>query len=96
MKEPRPPTSVAMTFGRVLRAARKAAHLTQEQLAGLADLDRTYPSLIERGLRTPAGGVLLRIAAALNTPATQLIERLEGQLLDIHGSARDRKQNLSH
>jgi transcriptional regulator with XRE-family HTH domain len=37
--------SVAVAFGRSLRDARKKIGVTQEQLAELADLDRTYPSL---------------------------------------------------
>lgn len=42
---------VAEAFGIVLRTVRDAAGLSQEQLAEAADVDRTYPSLLERGLR---------------------------------------------
>jgi hypothetical protein len=42
---------VALAFGGVLRIAREGAHSTQEALAERADIDRTYPSLLERGLR---------------------------------------------
>ena len=55
---------VAETFGIVLRTARDAAGLSQEQLAEAADVDRTYPSLLERGLRQPTLYVILRLAAA--------------------------------
>jgi transcriptional regulator with XRE-family HTH domain len=57
---------VAEAFGIVLRTARDAAGLSQEQLAEAANVDRTYPSLLERGLRQPTLCMLLRLASALN------------------------------
>jgi transcriptional regulator with XRE-family HTH domain len=57
---------VAVAFGAVLRTARDAAGLSQEQLAEKADLDRTYPSLMERGLRNPTLCVILRLASAVD------------------------------
>jgi transcriptional regulator with XRE-family HTH domain len=56
---------VAVAFGRVLRTARDTAGLSQEQLAEAADVDRTYPSLLERGLRQPTLHMLLRLASAV-------------------------------
>jgi transcriptional regulator with XRE-family HTH domain len=62
---------VALAFGAILRTARSDAGLTQEILAERAELDRTYPSLLERGLRTPTLGVVLRVGNALRIePAT--------------------------
>jgi len=57
----------------VLRELRQQRGLTQETLAELADLDRTYPSLLERGLRTPTLAVVLRLANALETEPSRLI-----------------------
>ena len=56
---------VANAFGNVLKTLRDGAGLSQETLAEKADLDRTYPSLLERGLRTPTLGMFFRIADAL-------------------------------
>lgn len=75
---------VAREFGAILRAARTAAGLTQEVLAQRADCDRTFPSLLERGLRTPTLTVLIEIAHALGVePAyfvSETLKRLrEGQ-----------------
>lgn len=64
---------VARRFGSVLRELRQQRGLTQEALAELADLDRTYPSLLERGLRTPTLAVILRLANALETTPSRLI-----------------------
>ena len=69
--------NVARALGRVLREARLAAGLTQEALAAEADIDRTYPSLLERGLREPTLEVFLRLADALHlTPAELLAATL--------------------
>lgn len=40
-------------FGSVLRELRTQVGLTQEQLGFECDLDRTFISLLERGLRQP-------------------------------------------
>ena len=57
---------VAVAFGTVLRTARDAVGLSQEQLAEAADVDRMYPSLLERGLRQPTLHMLLRLAGAVD------------------------------
>ena len=62
----------ARAFGQALRAARKERGITQEQLAETGDFDRTYPSLLERGLRTPTFFVILSLAESLNIDAVAL------------------------
>jgi len=57
---------VARAFGQVLRKKRRAAGLTQEELMLRARLDRTYGSLLERGLRCPTLDVVGRLAAAMS------------------------------
>lgn len=61
---------VAAAFGAVLKTARAGAGVTQEKLAELADIDRTYPSLLERGRREPGLGVVIRLGEALQAPFT--------------------------
>ena len=51
-------------IGEVIRNFRRSKGLSQEVLSGLADLDRTHYSKIERGLRTPTVGTLFKIAHA--------------------------------
>jgi transcriptional regulator with XRE-family HTH domain len=69
-------------FGATLRAARDKQGVTQDQLAIRCAFDRTYPSLLERGLRQPTLHTLLRLADALDIGATELvaetISRLRG------------------
>lgn len=66
-----------LAFGKVLRAVRKEAGLTQEQLAHAADLDRTFVSLMERGGRQPTVRVLFRLATALGVSPSHLIQLTE-------------------
>jgi transcriptional regulator with XRE-family HTH domain len=62
----------ARAFGQVLRDARLARGITQEQLAETGNLDRTYPSLLERGLRTATFLVILTLAEGLSTDPVAL------------------------
>lgn len=59
---------VARAFGAALRAARQAQGVSQWELAERGDLDRTYPSLIERGERRPTLYMVLRLAEMLEIP----------------------------
>lgn len=74
----------ARAFGQALRAARLARGITQEQLADTGDFDRTYPSLLERGLRTPTFFVMLSLAEGLNIEPLTLFRdamaRVRGQV----------------
>ena len=69
-------------FGAVLRGRRIAMRLSQEELAGLAGLHRTFISLIERGQRNPSLDVIRKLALALDTTATSLVSEVEQQLAD--------------
>ena len=64
---------IARAFGLALRAARVERGLTQERLCELCGIDRTYPSLVERGLRCPTVAMLLRFASALRIDPAWLI-----------------------
>ncbi|MDR3427873.1 helix-turn-helix transcriptional regulator [Silvimonas sp.] len=56
--------AILAELGRRIRAQRKAAGLTQEQLALVAGLDRSYCGSVERGERNITFTVLCRLAAA--------------------------------
>jgi transcriptional regulator with XRE-family HTH domain len=68
---------LASRFGAVLRELRIAAGLTQEGLAAQCDLDRTYVSLLERGLRQPTLTTIFTLAAQLGTKPSAIIGRVE-------------------
>ncbi len=76
---------VAIAFAGALKLARNGAAISQEKLAEVADIDRTYPSLLERGLRQPTLAVLIAVAHALEIePAllvTMTVERLRREVV---------------
>jgi len=51
--------------------------LSQEGLADLAGMHRTYVSEIERGLRNPSFRNLFKLAVALDIPLSDLIAQAE-------------------
>ena len=55
----------AELIGKVIQDLRKSRGMSQEVLSGLAGLDRTHYSKIERGLRSPTIDTLFKIAHAL-------------------------------
>ena len=66
-----------IVFGGVLRQFRKDINFSQEKLAQESGLDRTYISLLERGLRQPTLTSLLKLAAALGVSAVDLVDKVE-------------------
>ena len=67
----------AAQIGEVIRTCRVRRGLSQEVLSGLAGLDRTHYSKIERGLRSPTIDTFFKIAQALDMPPHQLMKELE-------------------
>jgi transcriptional regulator with XRE-family HTH domain len=68
--------AVRAAFGEVLREARQERALSQEALAELADLDRTTPSLLERGLRQPTLTLVILLGRALQVDPRELVGRV--------------------
>lgn len=65
-------TEARRGFGLAVRLARTRKGWSQEGLARAAELERTYVSDIERGVRNPSLEVQVRIAAALEVPLSEL------------------------
>ena len=57
-----------------VKARRKELGISQEKLALLSGVDRSYMSEIERQIANPSIEALLRISNALQIPASQLLE----------------------
>jgi transcriptional regulator with XRE-family HTH domain len=68
-------------FGRNLARLRTEAGFSQDKLAEKADLDRTYLSGIERGVRNPGIKVVIRLARSLNVSLDKLckISQMSGK-----------------
>ncbi|MCA0250828.1 MAG: helix-turn-helix domain-containing protein [Actinobacteria bacterium] len=74
-----PLLSPRLAFGRRLRALRTDRGWSQEELAHRADLDRTYVSGIERGVRNPTLDVITRFANTLNVEVADLFPRADDE-----------------
>lgn len=59
-------------LGQAIRNRRKGAGLSQEALADAAEIDRSHMGKIERGERNVSVLNILKIAAALNCPASAI------------------------
>ena len=66
--------------GDIIRGFRLRKGLTQEQLSGLAALDRTHYSKIERGLRSPTVETIFKISFALDIKPHELIQAIENKV----------------
>ena len=69
-------------YGAALRQLRAERGVSQERLAHLTGLDRTYVSGIERGERNPSLANILKLADALGVRVSELAARAERLLGD--------------
>jgi len=65
-----------------LRESRRAAGLTQVQLARKVRMSQGYVSLLERGRRRPSASLARRLARVLSLPPTALPLEVSGQGMD--------------
>jgi len=65
---------LAVNFGNKIRETRKKQGISQEGLADLADLDRTYVGGIERGIRNPSLRNIGKVARALKVKPKDLFD----------------------
>jgi transcriptional regulator with XRE-family HTH domain len=64
-------------FGRKVRQVREARGLSQEEVAIAANLHRTEISLLERGGRDPRLSTIVRVARALKTTPSALLNEID-------------------
>ena len=65
-------------FGKNVKSLRNKRQISQEKLAELSDLDRTYISSVERGQRNVSILNIIKIAEALNVKIYSLFEGIGG------------------
>lgn len=65
---------ILQELGANIREIRESKDLSQENLAEISNLHRTYIGLIERGKKNPTAITLLRICSALEVPVSKLFE----------------------
>jgi len=64
-------------FGLVLKEIRTESKISQEKLAEYCNLDRTYISLLERGLRQPTITTIFKLSKALGITPSELVKKIE-------------------
>ena len=69
-------------FGTTLRELRVKKEFSQESLALESDLDRTFISLLERGLRQPSLGTIFKLSKALDLHPYELIKIISEKIDD--------------
>ena len=79
-KQVQPQFGSERAFGEALREIRRRRELSQERLALDAGLDRTYISLLERGLRNPTLRIIVRLADVLDSSLSEIIGLTESYL----------------
>lgn len=73
MGKPTTHRHILETFGSKMQKVRQSKGITQEELASILSMHRTYIGLIERGERNPTIRTLYKIAKALKVKASELL-----------------------
>ena len=68
---------ICRAFGHNVRVLRESRSWSQEQLAEVSGLHRTYISGIERGVRNPTLTIVETIARAFGVPPSQLLQETD-------------------
>lgn len=74
-------SGISTIFGEVLRRYRLREEISQEELAFLAGVDRSFISRLERGIRQPSITTLIGLGLALGIPAADLVRETEKRSL---------------
>ena len=72
--------SLKLSFGKILRELRVAIDVSQENLALECGLDRTYISMLERGIRQPSLTTVFVIADYFKISPSKIIAKTEKEL----------------
>ena len=79
-KQIQPLSGPEKAFGQALREVRRERELSQEKLALEAGFDRTYVSLVERGVKSPTVRAVVRLAEILKVLPSDLVLCMETHL----------------
>ena len=89
-KQVHPDTGPERAFGKALREFRKAIDISHEQFALDGGFDRTYISLLERGISSPTIRALFKLAQMLQVAPSEIVKRTEALLAEERKPARKR------
>ncbi|THJ18545.1 MAG: helix-turn-helix transcriptional regulator [Nitrospira sp. CG24B] len=64
-------------LGQEIARLRRRIGISQEELGFRAEVHRTYISQLERGLKSPTLGILLKLSRALKIPASTIVDHVD-------------------
>ncbi|MGK7923524.1 MAG: helix-turn-helix domain-containing protein [Trichodesmium sp.] len=76
-------SKILTALGSLIKQRRMKLGISQEELGFRANLDRTYISGIERGVRNPSLTALVSLAAGMGISVSELIDNLETEANNI-------------
>jgi transcriptional regulator with XRE-family HTH domain len=72
--------TIEEAFGEAIRELRKANQISQEKLAEVSNLDRSFISLLECGHKQPSLITIFQLAKALNLSASKILSLVEAKI----------------
>lgn len=72
--------TIEEAFGEVIKEFRKAQQLSQEKLAEISNLDRSFISLLECGHKQPSLITIFQLAKAFNLSASKILSLVEKKI----------------
>ena len=72
--------TIEEAFGEAIRELRKANQISQEKLAEVSNLDRSFISLLECGRKQPSLITIFQLAKALNLSASKILSLVEEKI----------------
>lgn len=69
--------TIEEAFGQTIKALRKAQKVSQEKLAELSNLDRSFISHLECGKMQPSLVTIFQLAKALKVPPSKIVSLTE-------------------
>ena len=72
--------SIEGAFGEVIRDLRTANQISQEKLAEVSNLDRSFISLLECGRKQPSLITIFQLAKAFNISASKILSLVEEKI----------------
>ena len=73
-------SNVSKIFGEEMRKIRKEVGISQEALALKANVDRSFMSKMERGIRQPTITIMFKLCDALDYPAERLVASVKSRI----------------
>ena len=73
--------SLSKVSGEVLKDLRNKVGISQENLAYESELDRSFISMLERGLRLPTIATIFQVSKALKKSPSEIIKLIEDRYI---------------